>query len=1313
MDERGGIAERLGTVAAAEGVVAHVVDGEAVLGPATSGGDGLLRGVLVHDDDRVMMYTVDADSLLGPVNGATGPEDALDSADADRPPSVGSFASSSDAARTSDVGTVGDPGSQLELEVDSAARLNLDVRDDARHHRLPEAEDDLPGDRPAHWPRPGPGRPRGSALDMRASLKDVLVIIFCRQAAAALALHDGPTEAAESDLDGKVEALDNLRRTRGYIRDDVLASKAWSLRRSGSVGALIKFKDNGARDHQTRDANLAIEVTLSTTGDLVVCCSRTAEDCLAAAGCALRQVVSEALTEVRTAASMSLPELVNTLSDDLRVSSMQEGAAVLYGKTLCVVRRAGASWPFAVVRRKPNGTWQCHACQVGAGTCTHARAAAEAVVDEQSDASDTDDGEDVRGGPRGRRSPVFTKRPRPLVPTDRSQAHHAAIIRAAAAGTTITLRETPASCPRCGQEKSPFCRAGRHEGVIEFGGGAVKSSVPYWWCGSCRKACVTDGLEDGLVVTSLYTAFTEVFLFETCVNLCRNGSSITATFDLRAAFHQLSKRHSYPRSLDELRTLPGFRGAILRYIYLVIIGLPKAVSTCATCMRSDGSILYLCFDGLQLGFKIRFRTPFHRVVVNLRPVLRASIMCNLITDSALARVLGSVFSVARTDHETVVASTVKTLTAVRAHVMAISVLIGYLQIDGVVHRFSGPTAHFEGRSANRGWDPVVDGGADVALVDFVRVVFRCGRAARKLALTLAGASATLRAKVPPQLMQRAVNIIEHGAPDSGSDTDSEDEEHDDAARAEAVDRRVHRQDLAEHARDVADLVLGDTGGAAGDRMRKAALLRIRRRIPHTVGTAERLTDFLRAVTVDPVVVWAPKKDWTAVSSLVDALRTEPFSAARFRDSLRSEPVKELRLLHGAAVALYPSLCSRRAPGPQVREVFLNLLLSLFTTARRYDEYIAEDERASLPVDDSGQIVHATREDMAAAPATATFHVAEYHKAWLESASTPEQFKSVYGSRADKCDDFLASGQWAPSFPSVRPLPGFLAAAADIDDRPGCNHKMGVENQFTGGTFAGSCTCEHPKTVAVVVLEGSEGQRMPAEFIAQRMPHPPDRIFYDFSCASLKTSLCRLPLLAVFVSWLVDRFHWLMNHISCSKAMNPDSYKSVDAQNTSASEERNAASRRLQNFLRLCNQQNFILFTIYQHAVGNVIAMHKDAKLPTGAGFERWPAWYKRTFVVPAERERGIGVARARAAAAAGERVRAAALAAGASAEAAAAAGREAEAGAATAAAVAAADAAVAGSRAAEAAEAAAAAAAREAAPVRAERLAREVDGAPQ
>lgn len=215
-------------------------------------------------------------------------------------------------------------------------------------------------------------------------------------------------------------------------------------------------------------------------------------------------------------------------------------------------------------------------------------------------------------------------------------------------------------------------------------------------------------------------------------------------------------------------------------------------------------------------------------------------------------------------------------------------------------------------------------------------------------------------------------------------------------------------------------------------------------------------------------------------------------------------------------------------------------------------------------------------------------------------------------------DFLLTGQWAPSFPAVRPIPDFLALPGVAEDLPECNHIMGQENQLSGGTFSASCTCSHPKTVGVVVLDGSEGQRMPIDFVAQRMPSIPERIFYDFACAALKMALARLPFYALFLTVLVDRFHWAKNHVWCSKVMNPDSYVSVDGRNTSASEVRNAASRRLQNFLRLVNQRNFILFTVYQQAVGNVITMHRD--VCTSKMMERWPLWYRKKFVDTADQQ---------------------------------------------------------------------------------------------
>lgn len=148
--------------------------------------------------------------------------------------------------------------------------------------------------------------------------------------------------------------------------------------------------------------------------------------------------------------------------------------------------------------------------------------------------------------------------------------------------------------------------------------------------------------------------------------------------------------------------------------------------------------------------------------------------------------------------------------------------------------------------------------------------------------------------------------------------------------------------------------------------------------------------------------------------------------------------------------------------------------------------------------------------------------------------------------------------------------------------------------------------------------------MPIEFVAQRMATPPDGVFYDFSCASLKNALARLPFYALFIAWLVNRLHWFKNHVRCSKAMNPDSYDAVDGLNMSAIKERNAASRRLQNFLRPVNQRNFILVTVYQQAVENFIAMHRDVQTPILV--DRWPLWYRKNFVDSDDERRAAAAA---------------------------------------------------------------------------------------
>lgn len=289
----------------------------------------------------------------------------------------------------------------------------------------------------------------------------------------------------------------------------------------------------------------------------MVCCSRSAEDCIVD-GCGQRDTVLAALEVVRVAAGVDMPGLLGLLSEDLRVSAMEQGIAVLYGQRLCVVRREGGRWPFAVVQRKRNGAWMCHACPQGPGTCTHAGAARETGDNEPSEASGVDAVIRALGRRQTARSnTIYSTEPRPLVLTMRSQEKHAAVLRAAASGSSITL-PAPATCSIC-QDACPDDTLLRcHEGDVEYGEGSVRMVVWRWRCRPCQRSCVADGLSEGLVLSSQYTAYTEVFLFEAAVSLCRNASSWTSTFELRTALHQMSKEHTAPLSVDRLRSLPGF-----------------------------------------------------------------------------------------------------------------------------------------------------------------------------------------------------------------------------------------------------------------------------------------------------------------------------------------------------------------------------------------------------------------------------------------------------------------------------------------------------------------------------------------------------------------------------------------------------------------------------------------------------------------------------------------------------------------------------------------------------------------------------------
>lgn len=207
----------------------------------------------------------------------------------------------------------------------------------------------------------GKGRARGGAFDARAELEDILVVLFCRQMIAPLRLRDGIDEESERLIKWTINALVKKRASYTRLSNKVLSTKAWTLRRSGCIGAVVQFKEKGTLNNTLQDCSLAIEASLSDDNEAVVCCSRAAENFLVT-GCQQREVVVRALKEVQACTRIALVDEIGTLAEDLRISVMNQGIAVLYGKRLCVVRREGGSLPLAAVRRKRDGTWICHAC---------------------------------------------------------------------------------------------------------------------------------------------------------------------------------------------------------------------------------------------------------------------------------------------------------------------------------------------------------------------------------------------------------------------------------------------------------------------------------------------------------------------------------------------------------------------------------------------------------------------------------------------------------------------------------------------------------------------------------------------------------------------------------------------------------------------------------------------------------------------------------------------------------------------------------------------------------------------------------------
>lgn len=809
----------------------------------------------------------------------------------------------------------------------------------------------------------------------------------------------------------------------------------------------------------------------------------------------------------------------------------------------------------------------------------------------------------------------------------------------------------------------------------------------------CRLRVLPDGREHGIVFVSSSSAFSEAFLFELAVNLWRNVSLLRSSAYLREGFNELTAALKYTKDSCRLRSMTTLRKGLILYLSLVIKGLPLDASTCSKCVGEDGCRDIIGFDGLQLGYKTKYKRPFKRYLVRTSAIPRASLHAHCVTDAALAKALGGVFN-SSTATPIGSSKTVTTVSGIRGYVMAVTALLGDVEIDGKVESFSGATKHGHTESSTgRGWCPSIDGGVRRELMVFLGRFFQCNELARSLSVQIVASNGDLRCRLPSPFMERIGAVLTaaplsselgpgvamervpdedapltaaqgcrlnnlqaeagpapgagrdgkgaHVADDRSEESDGVEESDDDLSSADEFESDTDETraasspywdslaPLQRYAEQFRESALANTGGEKGTKLKADMVFLLRREIPTTAAATLRIVDCLRALTMDPYSFWAPNNAWAATDAIHDVLVDRTITADKLVDALDREDVYNLRLLRCAVSCLAPAFLSDQG----LRVVLADVLQALKSTGDSYESFVAaacaEGAPGADPAARSGAGNHPPQPDlpsfskaqMACAPDAETCTPEQFSATWLKVPASNASFKEAYGISNDETEDFLRTGVWAPSFSIVRPIPAFFGDAAAATDEPECSHLMEKENRYTGGTFGAFCTWAHPKCVGVVVLDGSESQRIPIEFIVQRCRRLPFKVVYDFSCATHKSALCRLPYVGKVVVFLVDRFHWLKNHLACSKARNPDSYADMDDINTSSSEERNAISRRQEHHMRLMNQDNFITFTTYQQALSNVIAMYRDVE--TKLSESKWPRWYRKNFVdVVGNTERG-------------------------------------------------------------------------------------------
>lgn len=1031
------------------------------------------------------------------------------------------------------------------------------------------------------YPKAGPGRPKGSGLHVRDSLEEIALVIFCRDLRTLFSAGEPSDVISATEL----SALAALRTRHAQCSDKKLAERAFSLVPLAGVGLIAKFGRDEIREEDGPEQAVVIELTALYNDELLCACS-SPEQCFLT-GCTFAEPVKSAWRKVSEACAVAPAALLRSMYERMG-EPLAEGDARMCGDMLCAVRGSGGNWPWMLVRKSRAAFWTCMSCVEQGLLCSHAaaaRAAYSLFLDNQEDVSDDEEEPETPAAIRRQLALKYQRshRPRFAVPSLVAFATEQKLRTCALTDTPFDLK-APEFCPvpGCPRAYKLARRSGIVRGAVEFEEGSAPCDVQWWLCQRCNVKVMDDGLEHGIIFGSIETGYTEPFLFNVAAGLVANGSCVSATVDLRENVLQLSGSERLPLKANAVRTLPTFRQALMLYLELVVEGFPASIFRCSSCVQPSGSYKSISFDGLYMGIRAKHRRELKRIRLRLGLVPGAVAVASLVKDGviviALARVLrqATADSNGKGDHPRA--------TSLRAAIGAIYA-IAMLHPEALERKDKDASD-----SADQQWNPVADGKVDNALVVFARDILLGKDVAVQLGRSVVNAPAKVREKLPACTVATLAQFVRAADKDLAESSTAQ---RPDARLAAALDEPA----------------LCDTGGARGDGVQAQSRVRLHPRIPCTVNGAAKIIEFVRALCAEPVLVWCANGDWGAIEALVHVLDGANWTEDALQRVLKDRRVSEQRVLRGAIACLAPALLS----SSDIRSSLRKVLLAVRRSFRQYLRYVKDE---SDPANGAENLL--TRSQVAGPDFTRALTPAEFDSLWMAPRISLSELARVYGAKlVASLRDYHQSGVFCPALPLLRPGIFFVDGGRLTEEDSLCEKDFGSAAGWTAGTFGVFCCCSHPMCIAVIMMDGHEGPRMPLDFIISRLPALPTNVIYDFACGYVKSAICRSPRVAVFVKAVVDVFHFRKGHKTCSAASSPNAYESLRGTNTSSAEQRNAATKRLKPFIRLLNQRNFLTFSAYQQGVCNIAALYRkdrDAAQPGARVLSiGWPLWYRESL----------------------------------------------------------------------------------------------------